>query len=202
MISSLPIIVGFELVLTQLKLPSMSIRYLLPCPECDQSNELETKQAGQDLNCVHCDANISAPKLGILKQLPQLEGDTKEKAKKKGQGSGNVLATLGLGVLLLAGLAGGGLYYYGGMLQKDMDVYGNMEVHLSLLDELTPSQLVEHYQRIDPERGLGEWRELPVSRYNRQGAILKNFSYGLFGIAGIGLVIFLVSLFSGKKKTS
>jgi len=47
--------------------------YLLPCTQCQTSIPVSPSQAGDKRTCSQCKTEVSIPKLGILRQLPQSE---------------------------------------------------------------------------------------------------------------------------------
>jgi DNA-directed RNA polymerase subunit RPC12/RpoP len=174
-------------------------RYLFPCPECEQEFELETKQAGQDLTCQNCNATFVAPKLGEIRKLPIVGGAAASRKTFGTKSGSNFLSTAGLALALLGALAGGGLYYYASTLKQEYSVDEELASFGEWIDELQPEQVIEYYTRIEIEEGLGEWRELGINRYNRQSDILRNISYGIFGVGGIGVLMLLASMVTGKK---
>ena len=59
--------------------------------------------------------------------------------------------------------------------------------------KFSPVQLWDAWQQQEFEGGLGEWTEPIYARYNKQSEILKNFAYGLLGLAGLGVITLLAS---------
>ncbi len=173
----------------------MSARYLFPCPSCnDHQFELVTKQAGQDLTCPKCKAIIEAPKLGILRTLESIGGDSIS-AKPSGGRTKNLLFVGGLALAILAGSAGAWVYQYGRSMRSDLDIAAKLQEFDEWADGLTPYEVVSMFQYMDVDKGLGDWKEQETIGMDRQGKILQNFSYGLMGLAGIGALGLLSSFF-------
>jgi hypothetical protein len=63
---------------------------------------------------------------------------------------------------------------------------------------MSPAQLWDLWHQDSFEEGLGEWVEPRFAGLNKQSAILKNFAYGLLGIAALGVVT-LLSSFAAKN---
>ena len=182
----------------------MSLRHLFPCSQCEHKFELVNKQAGQDLVCPNCGAAGQAPKLGTLKQLELVdsESDSKRPANQTQISSSgswrNVLFVSGLALAILAGAAGLALYQYAQSKVIEFDVAGRVEAYEKLIDELSPTGVLGTYVNADLSQGLPEWVEQPHIGSNKQAAILKNFAYGLFGLAALGLLTLLGSFLVPK----
>ena len=170
----------------------MSSRFLFPCPECNHSIELVATQAGQSIECPECNLQAEAPKLGILRQLPIVEQAQSSKASRN-SGFKRSLFTAGLAISVLMGGVGTALYKYASSLIIDPhldQVFASMSEQLEL--QKAP-ELLDIWSQMRFEDGIGEWREMGYARYKTQGTILKRLSYGLFGIASIGLLMLIGS---------
>lgn len=182
----------------------MSLRYLFPCSKCEHKFELVSKQAGQDLVCPSCGATGQAPKLGTLKQLERVgqESDSQLPAQQTQNSSSgswkNVLFVSGLALAILAGAAGFALYNYAQSKVVVFDVEGRLEQVEKWIDEQPPTGILGTYVNMDVSQGLPEWVEQPHVGSNKQAAILKNFAYGLFGLASLGLLTLLGSFLMPK----
>lgn len=180
----------------------MSLRYLFPCQNCDHVFELVSKQAGQDLKCPNCQATSSAPKLGSLRQLSVVGEDELAPSSAANGGAKNSLFVFGLALAILFGAAGIGLYQYANSLITEINIDQKMEDMDKWLDGIPPSDVVAMFEAMQVDKGLGDWQEQPYVGDTRQGTILKNFSYGLMGLAGVGLLLVIGSFaFSGRGKT-
>ena len=174
----------------------MSNRFHFPCPECDQSFEITTTQAGSEVACPHCSQTVALPTLGALKRLEPVDAPSGRKEKQKVSG----WVTVGLAAGILAALAGIGLYQYASSMINETDIEGELAKFNEQIDQFTAPEVIGTFEFLNVEEGLGEWKELTVTRYNAQGRILQNVSYGLFGLSAIGFVIAAVSLTTGNKK--
>ena len=177
----------------------MSLRYLFPCGNCDHVFELVSKQAGQDLKCPKCEAISSAPKLGSLRQLDTVGGTEPNPKDTANGGARNSLFVLGLALAIFAGAAGIGLYQYGNSMITEFDILQVVENLDEWMDDRSPAEVVALYEGMDIESGLGDWEEQPHVADNRQGTILKNASYGLMGISGIGVLLIIGSFLMGSR---
>jgi hypothetical protein len=180
----------------------MAATFLFPCPHCNQPTELSTVQAGQELNCAQCDGPITAPKLGELKKLPPTDAaatsgaDNTLSARNSDHpnraGDSQLKRTLfasGLAIALIAGILGTALYYYAtNYLIADVDWDGHFATINQQIDEMSPAQLLASWNQMEPEKGLGEWKEQPLLRYRVQGEYLQTIAYGLWGLAIAGLL--------------
>lgn len=170
----------------------MPSRFLFPCPNCNLNIELVATQAGQSIECPECNLETEAPKLGTLRQLPVVEQAQSPK-KSRNSGFKRSLFTAGLAILVLMGGIGAALYNYASSMIVDpqLDL-----VFASMTEELEKKQapeLLDIWAQMRFEEGIGEWREMGYARYRTQGTILRRVSYGLFGIASIGLLMLLGS---------
>ena len=130
--------------------------YIFPCVNCDHRFELGTKQAGLELTCPQCQHSLEAPMLGKMKQLEVVGGTEAVKTvAKSGRGWKNFLFAAGLATAIIAGAAGFGLSYYANMLDPRYEREAQLERFEFAVDNITSSQLVEFYQEMDVDSGLG-----------------------------------------------
>lgn len=170
----------------------MPSRFLFPCPECNRNIELVATQAGQRIVCPECNLQTEAPKLGILRQLPVVE-QTQSAKTSRNSGFKRTMFTAGLAISVLMGGIGAALYNYASsmIIDPQLDL-----VFASMTEELEKKnapELLDIWSQMRFEDGIGEWREMGYARYRTQGTILKKVSYGLFGIASIGLLMLIGS---------
>ena len=177
----------------------MSLRYLFPCENCDHVFELVAKQAGQDLKCPKCEAASSAPKLGTLRQLETIGGAESKPSGAANGATRNSLFVIGLAMAIIGGAAGAGLYQYATSMIREFDIHKVIDNFDAWIDEQAPSDVVALYETMELDKGLGDWEEQPHVGSNRQGRILRNFSYGLMGISGIGLLLLVGSFLFGPR---
>lgn len=176
----------------------MSTRFLFPCPACEKSLELQPVQAGQEIQCEHCQKTIVAPKLGDLKRLPMV-GQADPKINPAVSGVKRFLFAGGLALTLLFGLGGFGLYSYASMLIQDPMVEEQHEAYVKASEAMSPSELLQQWEQMKISEGLGEWEEQPHASYRTQGQILQKIAYGILTIGAIGLMMMIGSfLVSGR----
>ena len=178
----------------------MPIQYLLPCTGCDYQFQLTTSQAGQPLDCPQCGSTIDAPKLGSLKRLPISDDSSLEAAASSSGDIGwkRYVFAIGLITAVVAGLAGVALFLYSQSLFTPVDIDGHIARVEHDIDQFSPGELWHVWHQQDLEDGLGEWAEPKYMGYNIQSNHLKNFSYGLLGLASLG-VLTLLSSFAMKR---
>ena len=173
----------------------MSPQYLLTCPHCQHSNTVTTTQAGQDIECGGCQQTIQAPRLGQLKQLPVAEAGAP--TVKKESTKGGKLFVLGMLMLIFGGGGGAGLWYYAS--GKLSNYEANLEQKIAELDswadEANVIELAQLYETMPLEAGLPAWQERIDVGQNKQGIILRNISYALLTIGGIGLICAVIGFF-------
>ena len=177
----------------------MSAQYLLPCPSCESDTTVVPRQAGQKIQCSGCEAFLDVPKLGSMKSLTQVE-DPSSTTKPQGRGHGVAKSWLFAGGLVLAAVAaaaGGGLYQYANKLIANIDIPTAIEHGMDEFDKATPAQLYDAWKLLNQEE-LGDWQEDLTIKEDKQGTILQQIAYGLFGVAGIG-VLLMFSSFLIKK---
>jgi hypothetical protein len=171
----------------------MSSRFLLPCPECNHSIELVATQAGQSIECPECNLQTEAPKLGILRQLP-IVAQAQSTKTSRNSGIKRSLFTAGLAISVLMGGIGAALYNYASSLIKDPQLDQVFASMSEQLEQLKAPELLDIWSQMRfEEEAIGEWREMEYASNNTQGTILKRLSYGLFGIASIGLLMLIGS---------
>nr|WP_271878599.1 hypothetical protein [Rubripirellula sp.] len=78
--------------------------HLLPCSNCQNLLPVTPSQAGDEVTCSECQAEVSIPKLGVLRQLPLAEDPSEADSAKHKQGEGGVsVVFVALGLLTVAG---------------------------------------------------------------------------------------------------
>ena len=178
----------------------MPIYYLLPCNDCEHQFQLTTRQAGQPLECPSCGTNVEAPKLGTLKQLPTSDDSSVEATTSNNGQAGwkRYVFAIGLITAVVAGIAGAALLWYSQSLYTSIDVDGHIAKIEADIDQFSPAQLWQVWHQQDLEDGLGEWAEPRYMGLNIQSDHLKLLSYGLLGLAAMGVVT-LLSSFAMKR---
>lgn len=104
----------------------------------------------------------------------------------------------GLGLAILAGVAGFFLYKHAQSRYTVFDIEDGIAMMESELDEVPPATVLKYYDVLNVDNGLGDWAEQPYVGENNQATILMNVSYGLFGLAGIGLILMIGGFLAPK----
>ena len=181
----------------------MATRYLLPC-KCNHKLSVETRHAGNTIECPECSAMVDVPKLRELKNL-ELENPENDALPRAANPLKRLLFTLGLGVAVIAGVAGGLLYNYSsnmiGKDEKTRNEIAEFENADALLADASPGEMWDLWYSSIDDYELPEWKEAHWNKNYAQGTILRNFAYGILGIAGIGLLTALCSFLIGSKKS-
>lgn len=180
--------------------------YLLTC-KCNHKLPVETRHAGSTIKCPECSTTIDVPKLGELKKL-EPANQTDSKTTKRAAGTNPVkrlLFTLGLALAVIAGVAGGLLYNYASnMIAKDQQTRSDIAEFkkTELLEKDAPPHVVwDLWYGSIKQSELPEWKEADWNKNYAQGNILRNFAYGILGVAGIGLLLAISSFFISNKKS-
>jgi len=174
----------------------MPPQYLFPCDNCNHQLIVVPRQAGQNLTCPQCQHFVEAPKLGEMKQLEMVGGT--EPVNRPAASSGglrNLLFVVGLAMAIICGATGYLVNRYASALIFEIDYDQEQKEFEEEVDHLNSAQVVALYEAMQIEKGLGEWYEPNYVRYNTQGAILRKISYGVFGLAGLGLLMLIGSFF-------
>lgn len=161
---------------------------------------VELRQAGQELACRACQHRFEAPKLRELKSLP-LAG-TEQAAHPGGTGSRRIhgsLFSLGLALLLLAGSAGGGLYWYSAKLIPEETPDEVIAIQVERVRTQPIVQVYYDWETLYKERNVPEWQESGIQSDIKQGGYLRAVSFGLFAVAGIGVLTLVAALFTGPR---
>ena len=107
--------------------------YLLPCPQCQHSLEVQSRQAGQTVQCSECQHSFDAPRLGELKNLQQVVAtETGSASSAPSSMLKRWLFTLGLAMTVLLGASGVGVYQFASSIQNEINLEKALE-ELSLI---------------------------------------------------------------------
>ena len=169
--------------------------YIFPCTNCDHKFELVSKQAGLELTCPQCQQALESPMLGKMKRLEVVSGTEQKPSTSPSSGRSwkNFLFAAGLATAIVAGAGGFGLSYYANQLDPRYERESQLENFESAIDSISPSQLVEFYQDMDVESGLGEWYEPNYVRYGKQVQYLRWGVPVMYGLAGLGFLTMIGS---------
>jgi hypothetical protein len=179
--------------------------YLLPCEKCDHQLKVEARQAGRTLDCPECEASVDVPTFRVMKTLAAEGGDqAKEAVVSEPNAFKGILFATGLGIAVVAGAAGWALYNYSSSMQlfKSQDMEQLTQGVSETMDEATVSELWDGWVSTIDRGDLPDWQESQWNRDFKQGTILMNASYGIFGLAGLGVLCFLTSFFLPNSKTA
>lgn len=148
------------------------------------------------MECPECQHKFEAPMLGKIKQL-KMVGGNEAVTRQSGSSSNlrNLLFVVGLSIAIIGGLTGFFVNRYANALVLEFDDELERKNFDDIVDSLEPSQVVQLYEEMNIEDGLGEWYEPNYIRYNTQGAILRKVSYGVLGFAGLGMLVLISSFF-------
>ncbi len=174
----------------------MSLRYLFPCPECGHSVELVATQAGQQVVCSGCQHVFEAPRLGEMRQLPKVGN---ESAKPTYSPLKRFLFAGGLALFVVLGLSGLGLYQYASSMIIELNLEESFVGWNQHVDDMSPDDLWQEWNAMDVKAGLGQWEEQVFARYETQGKILQTMAVALLGLAGLGALMMISSLFVRGK---
>jgi hypothetical protein len=177
----------------------MAGTHLFECPSCSSPNELSPKQAGQELPCSKCDAIFAAPKLGDLRKLPTKGPVDDGKTKAAYSPLQGWLFAGGLTLAMIAGVGGWQLYSYGDSLKSKIDIETEITQFNDWLDNQPPAQVYAESRISESQMGL-EYEEPEYRRHDKQSSIIKNFSYGLFALSAIGLLMLIGSFLIKPKR--
>jgi len=172
----------------------MAQRYLLPCDSCDHKIEIEPKQAGSEISCPACQATITAPTMGGIKQLEMSQSSGIMVDSKGGTSPGRHyglkqwLFAGGLLVLVLAAASGFAIWFYADSLVTISDIDAKVTQANQHIPDLPAAQVWDEWDDLNSAGPLDEWKESIQQGQNKQAAYLKNIAFGFIGIALLGLV--------------
>ena len=181
------------------KLILMSAQYLLPCPDCENKVPVNARQAGAQVTCPHCNTEIEVPTLGRMKQYQVLdppESDSGPTVPSEQNRLKGLLFAGGLILAVLAGAAAGGIYSMSAKKTIDVDVESEISEMLNQFDQLPVANLYDEWMARPTD--LGEWKEFEFVKINKEGNVLRVFSYVFMGLAAIGLLMIGSSFMVGS----
>ncbi len=181
----------------------MPDRYLLPCPSCENAINLTLKQAGQELTCEGCNEPVQAPSMGGIRMLDLAEGGAIAAKANPGSSFSPLQRWLFAGGLTLAVLAGSaslGLYRYASSIHREVEIESVIEFEKEMVDKLRAAEVFAASVAASQNELALEYREPTYRGSNKQSEILSTVSYGLAGLAGVGVLSLLASLVMGFGK--
>jgi hypothetical protein len=157
-----------------------------------------TTQAGQEMTCAECQERFEVPQLQVLRQLDTEESWTKPDPLRRTSGRREVLFVIGLVTMLLGMGTGYELNRHSNSLMIEFE---SPETQVEeQANALSPAQVLGQWVAIENSADLPEWQEHPMIGNLKQGRILKNISFGLWGIGGLGFLMIIASFFCQSKK--
>lgn len=169
--------------------------YQLPCPKCDSFLEVSARHAGQTRDCENCHVAVDVPKLGQLRNLDPVEGHVEKRVNRAPSQARSWMFTGGLLLLSLFGLGGFALHLYAQTLYSNIGAVTEhyTQVTAESIPKVPPHELYEWWTKTAGVE-LGEWKEHPNVGKNVQHKILTNIAFGMYALAGIGLLCMLGSM--------
>lgn len=175
----------------------MAQEFLFSCTSCEKDFPVTVKLAGMAYRCPLCDATNDLPGLRQLKQLPVHENAAIATTSRNEAQSW--LFSGGLLVAVIAGVCASALLWYANQLFSESLLDERIAFGRTQINTLTPGHLWDAWDGMT-EDGLPDWQETFENRYNKQSGHLRNIAYGLFGLAGLGLLAMLGSFFFRGKR--
>ena len=172
----------------------MASKHVLNCPQCEQSIEIETTQAGQEIACSECKTAIMLGSLREIAALPATKNASLPATIRPSR-SKNVLFAISL-LIFLGSLAIGSVYQFSNLkhrAESEKPEVTLSEKTLAKIDDYSPTQLLNKWETVDA--GAIKTRSTPTYLGERTKAnrTQKNALY-CFGGAGIGIALVLLVL--------
>ena len=176
----------------------MAARYAYECPECNSAIELSTTQAGQELQCDSCNANVVAPKLGVIKSLQRVDGGgvpskKTPKSAKTGSPLKRWLFTGGLLLAVLGGIAGAAAQYRANQFKVEVNIEDIVKSEHKAIDEMPATEIYNLLTMATEDDFRLDYTEVGYRTLNIKNGIIQKVAWVCFGIAGFGLLLLLGS---------
>ena len=175
-------------------------QHLLPCEQCGQAITVSVSMAGRAVACPHCGASVTAPKMGLIRQLPLAEQPIEKRRRREWSTTNGALFALGF-VLLIAGSIGA-TYWYLDYQQHQGEIlkfypdgqipdFSDVSTFEASVSQLSVSDLWDQWREALKET-LAEWnptviRDLLDKRETAWNAMIR------FAVSG-GIGLFLCGL--------
>ena len=168
------------------------VQYLLPC-QCGRKTPVDSTKAGRTIDC-ECGARLDVPTLGGLKVLQQVTQEKRAVPVVKWAARQRVLL-LGI-IICILGLGIAGFFTRG---RPDPPPHQHRIEHIpKFVEDMSLMETVQLWGRL--ERGLPDGLGLEDQRYQQlRQAYLRRTAVAL-AIAGVGVLVMIVSLFIPKKR--
>ncbi len=174
----------------------MSQRYLLKCPQCDAGIEIETTQAGQQIQCPSCS---SLTKIGTLREIRQLDVIVEESPIASRSSAWTPLKRwlFVVGILLFVIGAAVGFYSWSNGKKLESSV-PKPDTTLdaptaNAIDLLSPADMAKTWDAVS-ESDIAEWNEHPHISTRRRANESLITAYVFFAIAAAGLIMLASAL--------
>ncbi len=185
----------------------MSQMFSVPCPHCQYVLTIAAKHAGQQLLCPGCQKSFDAPKLRDLKaSVPSPVTATKPHSDARPSLLKAGMFSLGLVLLIVGSISGYFLWQYAGELISPADEHQRAIAFGNTFADSSPAEVWQFMESVVANRELPPFEQAEWRTQDELGRFLRNVSYGLFGLAALGLVALIAGLVSmsrdrqGKRK--
>ncbi|MCA9248774.1 MAG: hypothetical protein KDA42_16725 [Planctomycetales bacterium] len=168
-------------------------KYLLPCPQCKATHEIQPSQAGSTLVC-DCGEHLELPTIRQIRQLEPISAATVSEQPEWSARKGTILAGICLALLS----ATPGVYWVATWPnQPTRDVPRSIEQATQLIGEMPVDRSwLYWYNEIDI-RGLAYSLSSEEVEYQQLAERRTMFCYASFAGAAVGLMIALGGAFMG-----
>lgn len=176
----------------------MAARYAYECQQCHSTVELSATQAGQELKCHSCSAEFVAPKLGVIKSLPLIGGETASGKKpgrtsKSGSPLKSWLFAGGLLLAFIAGIAGAAAQYRANQFKVEVNIEDIVKSEHKAIDEMPATEIYNLLTMATEDDFRLDYTEVGYRTLNIKNGIIQKVAWVCFGIAGFGLLLLLGS---------
>ncbi|QDV88267.1 hypothetical protein TBK1r_72990 [Stieleria magnilauensis] len=135
------------------------------------------------MQCPHCHADVAIPKLGELRELPQVE-DAPDRSTATAPSGGSTIAFLLLGLIAVALLLGAG---YNAVRWAMIETTTTTESHLA--------EIEESYARVEPASVVLDFEDMEVrsldmvSPYTYHAVVTEKSRWGWNAVITAGLAV-------------
>lgn len=179
----------------------MAAQYLLPC-ECGKTIEIETSQAGQQIDCPHCGASVLAPTLRGIRQLEPVESEpATARSSPSWSRSKGVLFATGVGLLFVSLAVSAVLLYHRGKLETAKPEIGPPPYLYSdqQIDNLAPHQVAYVWRTQIENSSLDEWQPKEFVFEREEERMINVMLTVLAGVAILGVALAVGTVVAKRK---
>lgn len=177
----------------------MAAQYLLPC-DCGETTEIETSQAGQQINCRHCGASVLAPTLRGMRQLEPVPSEpTAVQSKPSWSRTQGVLFATGIGLLFVSLAVSAVLLYHRNQLKTDKPEVGPPAPPDQAIDQTEPAVLLVQWRRLIEKSTLGEWQPKEFVYERERERMINTTLLVIAGLAALGVVLAMAAVLAKRK---